>query len=189
MKRQWDVRQQDQYLMIMWALSCMNSQVQAHLKGVGNEPAQSMKELKGFPPLAAGYNHAMEAPSSPSSTITAPPDCRKTAWRLAKLIVEATFCDFALLHYDSTSKPMVQWWWPIDGDGKKILPFNLEIHRKEYELKYPCCLCADGRGRTAYIECMVYLWRNKDTGQFNWTARSAFFMLKKITTEESTSPS
>ncbi|KAG1838157.1 hypothetical protein DFJ58DRAFT_846192 [Suillus subalutaceus] len=112
----------------------------------------------------------MEAPSSPSSTITAPPDCRETARRLAKLIVEATFCDYALLHYDSASKSMVEWWWPIDGDGKKILPFNLEIHHKEYELKYPCCLCADGRGRTAYIECAVYSWRNKDTGQFDWTA-------------------
>lgn len=62
---------------------------------------------------------------------------------------------------------------PIDGDGNKVLPFNLEIHREEYELKYPCCLCADGRGRTAYIECAVYSWRNKDTGQFDWTARCA----------------
>ncbi|KAG1846033.1 hypothetical protein F4604DRAFT_1688526 [Suillus subluteus] len=113
----------------------------------------------------------MEAPSSPSSTITAPPDCRETARRLAKLIVEAMFCDFALLHYDSASKSMVEWWWPIDGDGNKVLPFNLEIHHEEYELKYPCCLCADGRGRTAYIECVVYSWRNKDTGQFYWTAR------------------
>ncbi|KAG1894274.1 uncharacterized protein F5891DRAFT_985162 [Suillus fuscotomentosus] len=94
----------------------------------------------------------MEAPSSPSSTITAPPDYHETAWRLAKLIAEAMTCHFALLHYDSTSKSMVEWWWPIDGDGKKILPFNLEIHRKEYELKYPCCLCANGSGRSAYIE-------------------------------------
>ncbi|KAG2084381.1 uncharacterized protein F5147DRAFT_659851 [Suillus discolor] len=128
----------------------------------------------------------MEAPSSPSSTITAPPDYHETTWRLAKLIAEAMTCRFALLHYDSASKSMVEWWWPIDGDGKKILPFNLEIHREEYKLKYPCCLCADGSGRSVYIECAVYSWWNEDTEQFDWTARLAFFTFKRITTEEST---
>ncbi|KAG1869345.1 hypothetical protein DFJ58DRAFT_837653 [Suillus subalutaceus] len=53
----------------------------------------------------------MEAPSSPSSTITAPPDYHKTARRLAKLIAVAMTCRFALLHYDSASKSMIEWWW------------------------------------------------------------------------------
>ncbi|KAG2105836.1 uncharacterized protein F5147DRAFT_654078 [Suillus discolor] len=43
----------------------------------------------------------MEAPSSPSSIITAPPDYHESALRLTKLITEAMTCHFALLHYDS----------------------------------------------------------------------------------------
>jgi hypothetical protein len=50
----------------------------------------------------------MEPPSSPSSTITAPPDYGETPRRLAKLIVEAMTCNFALLHYDSATKSMIE---------------------------------------------------------------------------------
>jgi hypothetical protein len=53
----------------------------------------------------------METPSSPSSTITAPPDDHENIQRLAKLIVEAMTCRFAVLHYDSASKSMVAWCW------------------------------------------------------------------------------
>lgn len=53
----------------------------------------------------------MEAPSSPSSTITAPPDYTETARRLAKMIVEAMTCDFAFMHYDSASEYMIEWRW------------------------------------------------------------------------------
>ncbi|KAG2145923.1 hypothetical protein DEU56DRAFT_910211 [Suillus clintonianus] len=53
----------------------------------------------------------MEPPSSPSSTITAPPDCHETALMLAKLSAEAMICHFALLHYDSVSKSMIEWCW------------------------------------------------------------------------------
>ncbi|KAG2737122.1 hypothetical protein P692DRAFT_201813083 [Suillus brevipes Sb2] len=53
----------------------------------------------------------METPSSPSSTITAPPDCHETARMLAKLTTEAVICQSALLHYDSVSKSMIEWCW------------------------------------------------------------------------------
>ncbi|KAG2126801.1 hypothetical protein DEU56DRAFT_758785 [Suillus clintonianus] len=105
----------------------------------------------------------MEPPSSPSSTITAPPDYHDTSRRLGKLIAEAITCRFALLHYDSTSKSMIEWYWPADGDGKRILPPDLE--------RYPCCLCADGGGRKAYVEAAVYSWWNKIDKNTDWIAR------------------
>ncbi|KAG1883728.1 hypothetical protein F4604DRAFT_1677465 [Suillus subluteus] len=51
----------------------------------------------------------METPSSPSSTITAPPNYHETTLMFAKLTTEAMTCDFALLHYDSMSKSMIEW--------------------------------------------------------------------------------
>ncbi|KAG2739367.1 hypothetical protein P692DRAFT_20756164 [Suillus brevipes Sb2] len=134
----------------------------------------------------------MEPPSSPSSIITAPPACDEMAHRLAKLIVEAKTCRFALLHYDSASESMVEWCWPADCEGRKVPPSGLEKHRKEYDFQYPCCVCADGGGRGAYVEAAVYPWRNKTTDSTFWTARcasdrcgyegqcySAFFMIKE----------
>ncbi|KAG1843768.1 hypothetical protein F4604DRAFT_1938005 [Suillus subluteus] len=115
----------------------------------------------------------MEAPSSPSSTITAPPDYKETAQRIGRLIAEAKTCNLTLLHYDGASKSMVDWFWPADGDGKKIPPFDLEIHRDEYNFRYPCCICADGGGRGEYVESAVYSWWDKDTDQTDWTARCA----------------
>ncbi|KAG1765665.1 hypothetical protein EDD22DRAFT_950972 [Suillus occidentalis] len=110
----------------------------------------------------------MEPPSSPSSIITAPPECRETARRLAKLIVEAKACRFALLHYEGASKSMVDWFWPTNSDGERIPPSDLEIHRDAYNFRYPCCLCADGGGRRAYVESAVYPWWNKDTKKADW---------------------
>ncbi|KAG1834611.1 hypothetical protein EV424DRAFT_1341397 [Suillus variegatus] len=113
----------------------------------------------------------MEPPSSPSSTITAPPDYGETPRRLAKLIVEAMTCTFALLHYDSTTKSMIEWYWPVDGDGKKIPPSNLEKYRNGHNFRYPCCICADGGGRGAYVEAAVYSWWDEIAGKIDWTAR------------------
>ncbi|KAG1873146.1 hypothetical protein F4604DRAFT_1681201 [Suillus subluteus] len=113
----------------------------------------------------------MEAPSSPSSTITAPPDYRETSQRLAKLIVEAMTCGFAFLHYDSTSRSMIEWCWPLDTDGEKIPPSGLERYRDKYEFRYPCCLCADERERGAYTEAAVYSWWDRSTNKVEWTAR------------------
>ncbi|KAG1863143.1 hypothetical protein F4604DRAFT_1683728 [Suillus subluteus] len=115
----------------------------------------------------------MEVPSSPASIITAPPEYRETAQRLGKLIAEAKTCHFALLHYDGISKSMVDWFWPADRDGKKIPPSDLEVHRDVYNFRYPCCLCADGGGRGAYVESVVYSWWNKDTKKVDWTVRCA----------------
>ncbi|KAG1845649.1 hypothetical protein F4604DRAFT_1688633 [Suillus subluteus] len=115
----------------------------------------------------------MEVPSSPASIITAPPEYHETAQRLGKLIAEAKTCHFALLHYDGISKSMVDWFWPADRDGKKIPPSDLEVHRDVYNFRYPCCLCADGGGRGAYVESAVYSWWNKDTKKIDWTVRCA----------------
>ncbi|KAG1721498.1 uncharacterized protein EDB91DRAFT_1088420 [Suillus paluster] len=115
----------------------------------------------------------MEPPSSPSSTITNPPCDHETAQRLAKLIAEAMTCCFALLHYDSVSKLMVEWCWPADGEGRKIPPSDLEKYHKEYDIRYPCCLCADGGGRGAYVEAAVYHWWNTTTRKTYWIARCA----------------
>ncbi|KAG2097262.1 uncharacterized protein F5147DRAFT_656396 [Suillus discolor] len=115
----------------------------------------------------------MEPPSSPSSNITAPPDYRKTSRRLAKLIVEAMTCRFALLHYDSTSKSMIKWYWPVDSDGKKIPPSHLEKYRNGHDFKYLCCLCADGGGKGVYVETAVYSWWNEIDKKIDWTARCA----------------
>ncbi|KAG2753753.1 hypothetical protein P692DRAFT_20722120 [Suillus brevipes Sb2] len=115
----------------------------------------------------------MEPPSSPSSTITAPPDNYDAARRLAKMSTEAMVSSTALLHYDNTSGSMVEWCWPADSEGKKILPSNFGKHRDEYEFRYPCCLCADGGGKAAYVEAAVYPWWNNTMKQTQWTARCA----------------
>ncbi|KAG2125336.1 hypothetical protein DEU56DRAFT_759366 [Suillus clintonianus] len=115
----------------------------------------------------------MEPPSSPSSTITAPPDYRENSRRLAKLIAEAMTCRYALLHYDSASKSMIEWYWPADSDGERIPPSHLEKYRNGHDFKYPCCLCADGGGRGAYMEAAVYSWRNEIAGKTDWIARCA----------------
>jgi hypothetical protein len=62
---------------------------------------------------------------------------------------------------------------PADGEGKKIPPFDLEKCRDKYDFRYPCCLCADGGGREAYVEAAVYPWWNKTTKNTYWTARCA----------------
>ncbi|KIK37769.1 hypothetical protein CY34DRAFT_108952 [Suillus luteus UH-Slu-Lm8-n1] len=113
----------------------------------------------------------MEAPSSPSSTITAPPDYTETARRLAKMIVEAMTCDFAFMHYDSASEYMIEWRWPIGCDGKRVPPSHLKKHRDGYDFRFPCCLCADGGGRGAYVESAVYSWWDESTKKTDWIAR------------------
>ncbi|KAG1887690.1 hypothetical protein F4604DRAFT_1916503 [Suillus subluteus] len=120
----------------------------------------------------------MEPPSSPSSTITAPPDYRENSRRLAKLIAEAMTCRFALLHYDSASKSMIEWGWPVDGNGKKILPSHLEKYRDGHNFKYPCCLCADGgeRGACASDICgyrvkIDMYFRRSTSGTFQYPQR------------------
>ncbi|KAG2741671.1 hypothetical protein P692DRAFT_20879848 [Suillus brevipes Sb2] len=93
----------------------------------------------------------MELPSSPSSTITAPPDCREVAQRLGRLVAEAMTASSALLHYDNASGSMIEWCWPADSAGKKIPLSDFEKYRDEYVFRYPCCLCADGGGKAALI--------------------------------------
>ncbi|KAG1786224.1 uncharacterized protein HD556DRAFT_1507598 [Suillus plorans] len=115
----------------------------------------------------------MEPPSSPSSTITIPPDCREDAQRLAKMITEAMTCHLALLHYDRASKSMVEWCWPADGEGKKIPPCNLEKYRETHDFKYPCCLCADSGGIGAFVETAVYSWWNETAEKSRRIARCA----------------
>ncbi|KAG2029657.1 hypothetical protein BDR03DRAFT_987618 [Suillus americanus] len=114
----------------------------------------------------------MEPPSSPSSTITAPPDCHETAQMLAKLSAEAMICRFALLHYDRVLKSMVEWCWPSDNDGKKVPLSNFDEYREEHKFQYPCCLCASSSGKE-YIEVAVYSWREKATNKTYWYARCA----------------
>ncbi|KAG1886554.1 hypothetical protein F4604DRAFT_1675451 [Suillus subluteus] len=113
----------------------------------------------------------MNPPSSPSSTITAPPDCHETSRRWAKLIVEAMTCRFTLLHYDGASRSMIEWCWPADGDGERVPPSSLEKYREGHKLRYPCCLCADGGGRKAYVEAALYSWWNEVDKNTNWIVR------------------
>ncbi|KAG2752736.1 hypothetical protein P692DRAFT_20695335, partial [Suillus brevipes Sb2] len=115
----------------------------------------------------------MEPPSSPSSTITTPPSCHETAQRLGKLIAEAMTCRFALLHYDSSSKSMIEWCWPADGKGRKVPPSDLEDYRAKYDFRYPCCVCADSGRKAAYIEAAVYPWWNETANEIDWIARCA----------------
>ncbi|KAG2108983.1 uncharacterized protein F5147DRAFT_652560 [Suillus discolor] len=115
----------------------------------------------------------MEPPSSPSSTITTPPNCHEIAQRSGKLIAMAMTCRSALLHYDHASKSMVEWCWPADDEGKKIPPSDLEKSCEEYDFQYPCCLCADEGGKEAYVEAAVYPWWDTITKKTHWTARCA----------------
>ncbi|KAG1888620.1 hypothetical protein F4604DRAFT_1674281 [Suillus subluteus] len=112
----------------------------------------------------------MEAPSSPSSTITAPPDYHEAARQLARMIAEAMTCDFALMHYDSVSGSIIEWCWPIGCDGKKIPPSHLEMHRDGYDFRFLCCLCTDGSGRGVYVESAVYSWWDEGAEKTHWTA-------------------
>ncbi|KAG2125098.1 hypothetical protein DEU56DRAFT_759433 [Suillus clintonianus] len=95
----------------------------------------------------------MATPSSPSSAITAPPDYHETAVTFAKLATEAMTCHFALLHYDSTSKSMIEWCWPDDDKGQKVPLSDFEKYRDE--------------------QAAVYPWRDKDTNKTQWNARCA----------------
>ncbi|KAG0696651.1 hypothetical protein DFH29DRAFT_879218 [Suillus ampliporus] len=103
----------------------------------------------------------MELPSSPSSTITAPPNYHNAAQRLAKMIVEAMTSSSTLLHYDNTSELMAEWCWPADGEGKRILPSNFKKYCDEHEFS--------GR-KVAYVEVAVYPWWNNTMKQTHWTA-------------------
>ncbi|KAG2740818.1 hypothetical protein P692DRAFT_20752457 [Suillus brevipes Sb2] len=114
----------------------------------------------------------MEPPSSPSSTITAPPDYHETAVRLGKLIAEAMTCCF-VLHYNSASKLMIEWYWPDDDKGKTIIPSGFEKYRDEGSFRYPCCLCAYGCGKEAHTEVAVYRWKDKATQETYWRVRCA----------------
>ncbi|KAG1896201.1 uncharacterized protein F5891DRAFT_983720 [Suillus fuscotomentosus] len=96
------------------------------------------------------------------------PSYHETAQQLGKLIVQAMTYRFALLHYDSSSKTMVEWCWPANGEGQKIPPSNLEDCRAEYDFKYLCCLCADDG---EYVEAAVYSWWNETTKKTYWIAR------------------
>jgi hypothetical protein len=131
----------------------------------------------------------MEAPSSPSSIITAPLDYHETALMFTEIATEAMTCQFALLHYDSISKSMIKWcWWDTirlsydfwmltylqkcrPGDeGKKVPLSHFKKYHNEHNFWYPCCLCASS-GRRQYTEVAVYLWRDKVTNKTSWNVR------------------
>ncbi|KAG0692081.1 hypothetical protein DFH29DRAFT_883111 [Suillus ampliporus] len=103
----------------------------------------STQEQFGRKSVHAALFHPMEPPSSPSSIITAPPDYCEDARR------------------------------PADGEGKKIPPSDLEEHQKEYDFRYPCCLCTDSGGREVYVEAAVYSWWNGTTKMSHCTTRCA----------------
>ncbi|KAG1732430.1 uncharacterized protein EDB91DRAFT_1084759 [Suillus paluster] len=129
------------------------------------------------------HSLAMEAPFSPSSTITAPPDYHEAARRLARMIAEAMTCNFTLMHYDSALESMIKWCWPIGCDGKKIPPSHLEMHRDGYDFRFPCCLCADGGGRGVYVESAVYSWWDEGTKKTDWTTSRLLVPSKREQTE------
>jgi hypothetical protein len=62
---------------------------------------------------------------------------------------------------------------PADDEGKKIHPSDLEMYRDKYDFRYPCCLCADGGGRGAYVEAAMYSWWDETIKDTYWTARCA----------------
>jgi hypothetical protein len=62
---------------------------------------------------------------------------------------------------------------PADGDGERVPLSSLEKYRDEHELRYPCCLCADGGGRKAYVEAAVYPWWNEVDKNTDWIVRCA----------------
>ncbi|KAG2737189.1 hypothetical protein P692DRAFT_20762364, partial [Suillus brevipes Sb2] len=92
--------------------------------------------------------------------------------RLAKLITQAMLWTFSVLHYDAKSKTMVDWDWPADDGNNMIPPDQFENYRKERNLKYPCCVCADGTQQT-YVEAIVYRWWNATTRTWVWISRCA----------------
>lgn len=60
---------------------------------------------------------------------------------------------------------------PIGCDGKRVPPSHLKKHRDGYDFRFPCCLCADGGGRGAYVESAVYSWWDESTKKTDWIAR------------------
>jgi hypothetical protein len=137
---------------------------------------------------------SMDRPSSPShsSVITPPVHDHDNIRRLAKLITQAMLWTFSVLHYDAKSKTMVDWDWyvilivcifkyltqhlmwcrPADDGNNMIPPDQFENYRKERNLKYPCCVCADGTQQT-YVEAIVYRWWNATTRTWVWISRCA----------------
>jgi hypothetical protein len=73
-----------------------------------------------------------------------------------------------ILRNDTTRKRR-----PADVEGKKIPPSDLERCREEYDFRFPCCLCADGGEKGAYVEAAVYSWWDKTTKDTYWIARCA----------------
>jgi hypothetical protein len=76
-----------------------------------------------------------------------------------------------LLDYDTHISMML--YRPVDIDGEKIPPSDLETYRKTHEFRYPCCLCADERGRGAYTEAAVYSWWDRGADKAEWLTRCA----------------
>ncbi|KAG1754738.1 uncharacterized protein EDB91DRAFT_1076844 [Suillus paluster] len=99
-------------------------------------------------------------------------------------------CRLTLLHYDSVSKSMVEWCWPADGEGRKIPPSDLEKYCKEYDIRYPCCLCTDGGGRVKidkYFQLApmaAFQYRRREHQippvQLEWTFREQTELLNKL---------
>ncbi|KIK46549.1 hypothetical protein CY34DRAFT_9563 [Suillus luteus UH-Slu-Lm8-n1] len=98
----------------------------------------------------------MDRPSSPSSSsvITPPLHDYDNIRRIAKLIIQAMLWTSSVLHYDAKSKTMVDWDWPADDKNNMIPPDQFENYRKERNLKYPCCVCADETQQT-YVEAII----------------------------------
>ncbi|KAG1888150.1 hypothetical protein F4604DRAFT_1674559 [Suillus subluteus] len=116
----------------------------------------------------------MDCPSSPSSSsvITPPLHDYDNIHRIAKLIIQAMLWTSSVLHYDAKSKTMVDWDWPADDKNNMIPPDQFENYRKERNLKYPCCVCADETQQT-YVEAIVYPWWNSTRGTWDWITRCA----------------
>lgn len=137
---------------------------------------------------------SMDRPSSPSSSsvITPPLHDYDNIRRIAKLIIQAMLWTSSVLHYDAKSKTMVDWDWydilimcifkyltqhlmwsrPADDKNNMIPPDQFENYRKERNLKYPCCVCADETQQT-YVEAIVYPWWNSTRGTWDWITRCA----------------
>jgi hypothetical protein len=44
---------------------------------------------------------------------------------------------------------------PVDDQGERVPPSELELYRQDHEFLLPCCLCAYSDAK--YTECAVYL--------------------------------
>ncbi|KAL6310297.1 hypothetical protein BKA93DRAFT_820741 [Sparassis latifolia] len=73
----------------------------------------------------------------------------------------------AVYEYGCDKGGLRVWYWPVNSEGERVTPSDLDEHRKSHRIHNPCCLCpliADGREA---VEAAIFVpLRGRATGEY-----------------------